>query len=152
MIRRVFVLYDAECGFCCACARWLATQPHLVEVVALARNDPRIRELFPGLPPAIRPDIKVPDLTVVDDQGGVYLGDSAWLVAMWALAEWRPWSHRFATPTLRPLAREAFALISSGRHGINALFGLKGDDQIAAAMRRITPESGAPCGEGGCAV
>ncbi|GDX79193.1 hypothetical protein LBMAG42_10040 [Deltaproteobacteria bacterium] len=143
MIRQICVVYDDRCGFCCQCARWLAAQPKLVHVECIAQSDPRIGELQRDLPALPRAE-----LTVLDDQGGVYFGDSAWLMAMWSLQAWRPWSERFATPTLRPLARQAFGLISASRHGINGLFGLRSEAEIVAAMRRIERADGeTPCGE-----
>lgn len=148
MIRQLWVLYDADCGFCCNCARWLAAQPHAVAVQLLPQGDPRLAELFPGLPPPPRAE-----LTVVDDRGGVYFGDNAWLMAMWALRDWRPWSIRFATPTLRPMARQAFELISASRHGINLLFGLRGDAQIAATLHQMEPAGDhSRCGDGRCSM
>ena len=116
MIQQVFVVYDDRCGFCCSCARWLEAQPKAVHVECVARGNPRMAELFPDLPTPPKAD-----LTVVDDHGGVYYGDNAWLMAMWSLQDWRVWSFLLAWPTLRPVARFAFELISAGRHGLYPL-------------------------------
>ncbi len=76
MISVLYVLYDDECGFCCACARWLIAQPKRVNVECAPRSHLPDHDPFPGL--RSRPG----QLTVVDDHGGVYEGDSAWLMAM----------------------------------------------------------------------
>ena len=132
MIQAITVLYDERCGFCCRCAAWLRSQPHAIHLECIARGHPDIDDLFPGLPPRSRAE-----LTVVDDLGGVYLGDHAWLLAMWALHDWRPWSFRLARPLLRPFAQFAVSLVSEARHVLNAVFGLRG-------------EASPPCEGGAC--
>jgi predicted DCC family thiol-disulfide oxidoreductase YuxK len=122
VIQGITVLYDERCGFCCRSARWLSTQPRLMHLECIARGHPAVYDLFPGLPPRSRAE-----LTVVDDEGGVYVGDDAWLVTMWALLDWRLWSYRLARPALRPFAHVIFSLLSVLRHGVNALAGLEGE-------------------------
>ncbi len=122
MIHHLTVLYDERCGFCCRCAAWLGRQPRLIHLECIARGHPSVEHRFPGLPARSRAE-----LTVVDDQGGVYLGDDAWLMAMWALFDWRLWSFRLASPSLRPFARLAFSLVGLLRHPVNALAGLEGE-------------------------
>ncbi len=116
MIQGIPLLYDERGGFCCRSARWLSTQLRLIHLECIARGHPLVNVHFPGLPPRSRAE-----LTVVDDEGGVYFGDDAWLVTLWALMDWRLWSHRLARPSLRPFAHAAFALLSILRHGVNAL-------------------------------
>ena len=49
---------------------------------------------------------------VVSDEGAVYRDGSAWIMCLFALEEYRDWANRLAHPLLRPLARQAFALLS----------------------------------------
>lgn len=126
MIQGIVVLYDERCGFCCRCARWLSTQPQLVHVQCVARGNSRVDDNFPGLPERSRAE-----LTVVDDHRGLYMGDDAWLMVMWALADWRLWSHRLARPSLRPFARTLFSLVSALRQPVNVLGGLEGETLCA---------------------
>ncbi|MFZ5475440.1 MAG: thiol-disulfide oxidoreductase DCC family protein [Myxococcota bacterium] len=144
MIAKLTVLYDAECGFCCRCAKWLLTQRRHVRIECLPNGSPYVQELFPGLR-------KLPkaELTVIDDQGGVYLGANAWLMSLWALTEYRTWARRLASPTLKPMAREAFELVSSNRRSLSTLLSLHTDASAAHALKMAVPDGGR-CDEGTC--
>lgn len=146
MLTKLFVLYDADCGFCTRCARWLAGQRRHIRLECLPNGSPYLAELFPtlrALPKA--------ELTVIDDQGGVYYGTNAWLMALWALEEYRPWAARLASPALRPFAREAFELVSTNRRGISALLGLRNEAAMARALQAaVDPENHVRCADGHC--
>jgi hypothetical protein len=58
----------------------------------------------------------------VSDEGDVWVGPAAFLVAMWALADYREWSYRLSGPELAPLAERFFVAISSQRRRIASLF------------------------------
>ena len=138
-MRRIFVLYDAACGFCVRCAEWLALQPQLVAIECLAQDSAQVTARFPtlrALPKA--------ELTVIDDEGGVYRGSKAWLMCLWALAEWRRWSYRLARPAVMPFARQAFELVSSNRHRINSWLDLRTDRELAGALARASDPGDAP--------
>ena len=146
MISKLYVLYDAECGFCTRCALWLSAQRRHVRLECLPHDSTWLAELFPGLR-------KLPkaELTVVDDEGGVYYGTNAWLMSLWALDEYRAWSVRLSSPTLRPFAREAFELVSSNRRNLSALFGLRNEAAIARALRtEVDPADHIRCADGHC--
>ncbi|MDP2315059.1 MAG: DCC1-like thiol-disulfide oxidoreductase family protein [Pseudomonadota bacterium] len=146
MLTKLFVLYDADCGFCTRCARWLAGQRRHLRLECLPNGSPYIGELFPGLRA-----LPKAELTVIDDQGGVYRGTSAWLMCLWALEEYRPWAARLATPALRPFAREAFELVSTNRRGISALFGLGNEAAVAKALQfAVHPATHVRCADGHC--
>lgn len=148
MLTKLFVLYDAECGFCARCARWLAGQRHHIRLECLPNGSPYLAELFPtlrALPKA--------ELTVIDDHGGVYYGTNAWVMCLWALEEYRPWAARLATPALRPFARELFELVSTNRRGISAILGLRSERAMAQALQsQFDPATHVRCGEGECGV
>ena len=103
---RLTVYYDARCGLCCAVRDWLVRQPQLVPLDC--RAQPRASD----------------DLVVEADTGETWSGDSAWLVVLWALAEYRDWSYRLATPMLLPTSRKVFAALSAYRGPISCSLGL----------------------------
>jgi predicted DCC family thiol-disulfide oxidoreductase YuxK len=69
------------------------------------------------------------DLVVVADSGEVWAGDSAWLMVLWALADYRHWSYRLASPLLLPTARTLFAKLSDYRGSLSCGLGLQPDEQ-----------------------
>ena len=102
------VYYDDRCGLCCAVRDWIAQQRQLVRVVCLPK--PR--------------DMSDDELVVAADSGEVWSGDTAWLMVLWALVEYRSWSYRLATPALLPTARTAFAALSKYRGSLSCVLGL----------------------------
>lgn len=146
MIRKLTVLYDADCGFCVRCARWLLGQRRHVRLECLPHGSPTVAVLFPGLRA-----LPKAELTVIDDQGGVYYGANAWILALWALEDWRAWAKRLASPTLRPFAREVFELVSVNRGAISGLLGLRNDAALARALRTaVDPAQHVRCADGRC--
>lgn len=147
-MRRLTVLFDPDCGFCVRCAQWLTLQHQLVPLEALPMDSAAIERRFPGLQ-----KLEKAELTVIDDDGGVYRSSKAWLMCLWALSEWRAWSYRLARPSLMPLARGAFELVSSNRHRINDWLGLRSDGDLARVIARSAPAEGDTRCEGpGCAA
>ncbi|GAA3868415.1 DCC1-like thiol-disulfide oxidoreductase family protein [Streptomyces lacrimifluminis] len=102
-VRRLTVLYDADCALCTFVRGWLERQPQLVPLDMVPAGSGQARALFPGLDHAATLD----DITVVGDAGQVYRGTGAWVVVLWALREHRPLAHRFATPAGARLAKGA---------------------------------------------
>ncbi|NEC91907.1 thiol-disulfide oxidoreductase DCC family protein [Streptomyces sp. SID12501] len=102
-VRRLTVLYDAECELCTFVREWLARQPQLVPLALVPAGSERARALFPTLDHSAT----LADVTVVGDSGQVYRGAGAWVVVLWALREYRPLAHRFATPAGALLAKGA---------------------------------------------
>jgi hypothetical protein len=62
------------------------------------------------------------------DSGEVWRGDDAWLIVLWALAEYRQWAYRLASPLLRPTARQMFALLSRYRGTLSCQLHLRSDE------------------------
>lgn len=104
------VFYDSRCGLCCAVRDWLARQRQLVPVECRPRSGPG------------------DDLVVVADSGEVWSGDSAWLMVLWALVDYRDWAYRLASPALLPTARQLFARLSKYRGPISCALGLAQKD------------------------
>ncbi|MFF4736995.1 thiol-disulfide oxidoreductase DCC family protein [Streptomyces sp. NPDC001262] len=102
-VRRLTVLYDAQCPLCTHLRNWLARQPQLVPLDLVPVGSEEARRRFPGLDHAAASE----EITVVGDGGQVYRGAAAWVTCLWALAEHRPLAHRLSTPTGLRLARGA---------------------------------------------
>ncbi|WP_119286812.1 DCC1-like thiol-disulfide oxidoreductase family protein [Streptomyces sp. YIM 130001] len=100
-VRRLTVLYDAECALCTHVRGWLAGQRKLVPIDLVAAGSAEARRRFPAIDHGKTFD----DITVIGDGGQLYRGPAAWVVTLWALAEHRPLAHRLATPAGARIAR-----------------------------------------------
>jgi len=132
-MRRLYVLYDARCGLCSWARRWSRRQPAFVELAFLASDSGEALLRFPGLSRPGEPE----ELIVVGDDGGVYRGSDAWLMCLYALEDYREWSLRLAAPALRPMARQAFALVSRSRSAVSRWLGLMPDAELIDTLARV---------------
>src|SRR4051812_25798812 len=114
-MRTLTLLYDGRCGFCVRCKAWLEKQPQIVPLEFVPAGTAEARRRFPGASDSTEPE----ELVVVSDEGEVWRGDGAFLMCLWALAEWREWSLRLAQPELRPLARRALEWVGRWRFGLS---------------------------------
>jgi predicted DCC family thiol-disulfide oxidoreductase YuxK len=89
--------------------------------------------MFPSLPAS--------ELAVVSDEGHVWLGNSAFIICLWALREFRGWARTLATPMLRPMARQAFAAVSQNRQSLSGLLGLKSAVELKDRLKKVTNPS-----------
>ena len=108
------ILYDPTCGLCCRVREWLMQQARLVELVFIPCKSAEARQRFPQL----NHDLTDQDLTIITDRGAVYSGPKAWLMVLWALKQYRPWSYRLASPELLPTTKRVVSLISEHRYQI----------------------------------
>jgi predicted DCC family thiol-disulfide oxidoreductase YuxK len=138
-MNRLYVLYDTTCGLCSSVRDWAQQQPQLIAMTFVAANSPQASVLFPTLS---RPGAPPEELVVVDDGGGFYREGHAWIMCLYALAEYRHLSLRLASPTLLPLARKAFSFLSKRRGALSELLGMNTDRQIAT---RLEQESSISC-------
>lgn len=102
-VRRLTVLYDAECGLCTYLRGWLVRQPQLVPLDLVPAGSEQARSRLPGLDHASTFD----EITVVGDSGQVYRGQAAWIVVLWALTQHRPTAHRLCGTVGSGIARSA---------------------------------------------
>ena len=122
-MKRLYVFYDGECGLCSRCREWLMqSQPAYLELRSFIRSS-RTRQrkrICPDLP-RFQPDQQ---LILLSDEGGIYAGENAWLMCLYALRELSGvWSLRLAAPAMKPLAQRLCMLISHNRLSLsNALF------------------------------
>jgi predicted DCC family thiol-disulfide oxidoreductase YuxK len=113
VITRLTVLYDAGCGVCRTARTWLASRAQLVPLEFVPAGSDEARRRYPALDPAET----LADITVVADDGGVYTGDSAWIICLWALDGYRGLAARLTRPDLRPTARRMVQAAAALRRG-----------------------------------
>ena len=108
-MKKLYVLYDAECGICQRCRVWLIRQRAYFELHFIPLQSSEVAWRFPGLKEWPELDLRE-KLVVIGDEGAVYQGQSAWIMCLYALRDYREWSLRLADPALLPLARAAVRL------------------------------------------
>lgn len=136
MVTKLTVLYDDACGFCTRCRWWLATQPQYVTLDFVPAGSPEAARRFPALRDAGE------ELTVVDDEGGVYRAADAFIMCLWALVEYRELADELSSVLLKPFARATFALVSGSRRWISRLLGLTSQAEMAEAIRSAEEDRG----------
>lgn len=132
----LFVLYDARCGICTQLKAWLGRQPAFVRLHFIALGTAEARMRFPAL------DSRDSELAVIADTGEAWFGDRAWITCLWALREYRSWARKLSTPTMLPLARQAFLALSGTRFELSRLLGLRNDEDM---RRHLTETTIPPC-------
>jgi len=110
------ILYDADCTICRTARRFLESRRQLVPLEFVAAGSDEARRRYPTLDHAQA----LKDITVIADDGGVYVGDSAWLMCLWALDGYRGLAARLSQPHLRPLARRVVAAAAGVRNSGNS--------------------------------
>jgi predicted DCC family thiol-disulfide oxidoreductase YuxK len=86
-----------------------------IEISVVEAGSERAQQLFPELERIVSNE----DLAVISDEGAVYLNNSAWIMVLYGMLEYRDWASRLTHPLLMPLARQAFAALSKNRHLIS---------------------------------
>lgn len=130
-MRTLTVVYDPDCGLCAWLRRHLANEPQYLPIVFVAAGSALAVERFGEF--GRRDD----ELVVIDDTGGAYLGDKAYLMVLWGVRRYRVLALRLATPLLRPLARNAFAALATGRRRLSRLLGLHGERALADDLGQV---------------
>jgi predicted DCC family thiol-disulfide oxidoreductase YuxK len=131
-MRRLYVLYDQRCGLCCWARRWCLAQRAYLELSFIPAGSERSLQLFPGLMQPGEPS----ELIAVSDEGGVYRDGQAWIMCLYALADYRELSLRLAQPVLFPFVRQTFALISKQRPRLSRWLNLISDEELSDAFSR----------------
>jgi predicted DCC family thiol-disulfide oxidoreductase YuxK len=108
-VRRLTVLYDADCGFCRWVRRWLEGEVQLVPLEFVPCGSDEARRRYPGLDHARTRQ----EVTVVADTGEVWTAEGAWIACLWALSGYRATAERLSAPRLRPLARQLVVRVAS---------------------------------------
>ena len=119
-MKTLTVLYDARCELCGRARAWLARQPKHVEMIYVAAGSDTAKALYPQLDHAKT----LEDLVVIGDDGAFWMGAKAWIVALWALREYRAWALRLAGAGNFEQARRVIDSISRNRQRLSWLSGL----------------------------
>jgi predicted DCC family thiol-disulfide oxidoreductase YuxK len=130
VIRRLYVLYDWQCGICSGLRSWIQNQPAFVQFDFVPAGSPRAQRLFPTLSQGGTPS----ELVVITDSGAVYADNDAWILCLWGLREYRDWSYRLARGVLRPFARAAWDFLSTNRLQLASMMALKSDAEVAGEL------------------
>ena len=147
-MKRLYVLYDKECGLCRRCLLWLRRQPAFVPLVFMPYQSLEASCRFPGIE-QYHPE---KEIMVISDTGEFWQGGPAWVMCLWALREYREWSQRLAHPLLLPLARRACALVSENRFSISRLL-VEESPTVDLLQARIAGLRAPDCDtEGACGV
>ncbi|MCB0713557.1 MAG: DUF393 domain-containing protein [Ignavibacteriae bacterium] len=117
-MKRLTILHDDRCAFCRRCVEWLRGQPKYLDFEFLPLESELTRERFPEL----RRSILGGELTVIDDEGGVYYGNDAYIICLYGLREYRAISARLSHPAVRPFVRRALNSVTQHRHTLSELF------------------------------
>src|SRR5215510_14740954 len=137
----LYVLYDPKCALCQRLKDWLLGQPSWLRLCVVPAGSKKAREMFPTLDQIASTN----DLVVISDEGQVYLNDRAWIMAMYALEEYREWARRLTHPLLMPLAPQAFAAVSRNRYAFSQWLRVADPEALAGEFRRVSLE---PCTAG----
>ncbi len=129
-LERVWILYDSSCGLCTEVKDWIQRQVPMVAIGFVAGGSVEALRRFPGVPAG--------DLAVVGNTGEVWLGNSAWIVCLWALRDYRDLAVRLSNPLLIMMAREAFGVVSKNRAAVSQMMGLKSEREIEMQLRKVT--------------
>ena len=105
------VLYDARCNLCSHLRAWLEAQPAYVQLAFVPVGSLEAQRRFPALDHVATTS----ELTVISDDGAVYVEAKAFLICLWALRDYRAWSLRLSSPDLIPLARRVVLLVAQNR-------------------------------------
>ena len=139
------IFYDPRCGMCTAFRQWLERQKKSVRIQFLDYASEASLRRFPDIR-SLRAD---QDIVVLADDGRWWQGSAAWLVCLWTTYEYRAWSFRFAAPQWQPLVKRIVHALSTRRHKISQLMGLKSETQLWQAVTQLEKEN---CSTGSCSV
>ena len=132
----LYVLYDERCAICKRLKDWLLVQRSWIGLSMIPAGSARAKAMFPGLEQVAGAN----DLVVISDAGEVYLNNHAWLMCLYALADYRDWARRLANPLLLPLARQAFESLSKNRKAISQWLG-SNDRDLATELNSVSLEA-----------
>jgi predicted DCC family thiol-disulfide oxidoreductase YuxK len=135
-MKRLYVLFDRECGLCQRCCRWLKQQQAFVELRFIPLQSTEVPCRFPGVEKLNLRE----RLVVISDDGAVYQGQYAWIMCLYALRDYRAWSQRLAQPALLPFAQKVCELVSEHRLAISGF--LKDPiEELSERLQRIPTEA-----------
>jgi predicted DCC family thiol-disulfide oxidoreductase YuxK len=107
--RHMAIVYDGTCNFCIRCAAWISRQQPAIALTLLPSTDPCVRAAYGRIEGFGQ------ELMVVADNGQVWSGPDAFIVAMWCLAAFRHLACNLSGPLAHRSARAFFHSVSQNR-------------------------------------
>ena len=132
-LNKFWVVYDDSCGLCTEVKAWILRQTPAVAIEFVAAGSDEARGRFGSIPAG--------ELAVVGNTGEVWLGNSSWIICLWALRDYRELSVRLSSPLLITMARQAFTAVSKNRAALSRLMGLKSERQIEIQLKEVSAPS-----------
>src|SRR5215472_1653432 len=132
-MEKLYVLYDPKCELCERLKDWLLIQRSWLGLSMVPAGSDRARKLFPDLDQVATCN----DLVVVSNEGEVFLNNSAWIMVLYALEDYRDWACRLAHPLLAPFVRQAWEMISKNRYAISRWLSHCRPEEIAGELRKV---------------
>ena len=129
-MKKLSLLYDAQCSYCLRCRRWLGAQRSLVPVEFIPVQSDQAAAHFPGFEKWWTAD----HWLAISDEGDVYQGANAMVMSLYALEEYREWSARLSTPALLPFAAVAIEILSSPRKNISQWLQRLSDEDLIRVL------------------
>ena len=114
-MQTLYVLYDPKCELCARLKEWLLIQRSWLGLSMVPAGSEKAEKMFPGLKDVAGCN----DLVVVSDEGDVYLNNSAWIMALYALEDYRDWACRAKGIRSGCASRQAFEIVSRNRYAIS---------------------------------
>ncbi|WP_410088372.1 thiol-disulfide oxidoreductase DCC family protein [Streptomyces sp. t39] len=130
-VRELTVLYDAGCPLCVHLRAWLMRRPQLVPLRTIPAGSAEARRRYPELDH----HRTLREITVIGDGGQVYTGRAAYVVCLWALAEYRSKAHWLATPAGAPFVRATMLAAARYRERLGPGRGATPCDEQCAVPR-----------------
>ena len=127
-IQALFVLYDDRCEFCRRCAAWLENAEQCVPLSLIPRSSEKAKKHFSNVLSGHD------ELVVVASNGGVYKGADAFVVALWALDDYREWSYWISEEPLRQKTRALFHWLSTRRQNVSNYLKMFSSEDIVQAI------------------
>jgi len=119
------VLYDADCAFCAASARWLQRRDRDERLTFVPLQD-AASAVEPWLDAVAGHDLRAA-LHVIDAASGrVTEGGAAMLAVLAALPRWRLLAGLGATRPAAPLVEAAYRVVANHRLALGRIFGAQG--------------------------
>jgi len=137
-MEKLYVLYDPKCELCERLKDWLLIQRSWLGLCLVPAGSDKAQKMFPELEQVATCN----DLVVISDDGQVYLNNSAWIMTLYALEDYRDWACRLAHPLILPFVRQAFDMISKNRYAISRWLQSRRAEEIAGELRKVPL---APC-------
>ncbi|HYX53073.1 MAG TPA: DCC1-like thiol-disulfide oxidoreductase family protein [Candidatus Limnocylindrales bacterium] len=131
-MRTLYVLYDPQCELCSRLKDWLLVQRSWLGLSMVPAGSEKAEKMFPGLKDLAGCN----DLVVISDEGDVYLNNAAWIMALYALEDYRDWACRLAHPLVMPFVRQAFEIVSRNRYAISRWL-KSGPEDMACDLSKV---------------